>query len=236
MMVDAEWLARDNNRIQKLIKDANLRFGAACFAGIDYRQSRKLDRVYIARLSDFAWAKEAKNIIFTGATGTGKTWLACAFGAEACRKGLHVAFYRVNRLLGDMSLASGSGTLEKLLAKLRKADILILDDWGLSAINPIEGRHLLEVFEERCGERSTIISAQLPVAKWHGLFEDSTVADAVLDRIVHNAYRIELHGLSMRPAADRAKYIEAPDGAQNRMNVVDDLSSPNGNEEGELVE
>jgi DNA replication protein DnaC len=198
MLADAEWLARKNNRVRKLIVDAKLRIPTACFADLDYRPSRKLDRAYLARLSDFAWVREAKNAIITGCTGTGKTWLACAFGAEACRKGLRVSYQRVTRLLNDLAAASASGDLAKLLNRLKKADLLILDDWGLNTLNPLEGRLLLEVFEDRFAEGSTIIAAQLPVSKWHGLFEDSTAADAVLDRVVHNSYRFVLQGPSMR--------------------------------------
>jgi len=216
MMADAEWLSRENSRIQKRLKEANLRFSTACLADIDYRPSRKLDRVYIVRLSDFAWVKDAKNMILTGCTGTGKTWLACAFGAEACRKNLRVSFYRVNRLLNEMAVAAASGSVSKLLAKLKKSDILILDDWGLTTLNPLEGRFLLEVFEDRYSERSTIISAQLPVAQWHGLFEDSTVADAVLDRVVHNAHRLELHGSSLRTSSNNVKTDTAPFGTQDQ--------------------
>ena len=213
MMVDAEWLSRENNRIAKLTKDAKLRFSNASLADIDYRHSRKLDKAYIARLSDYSWVKEARNMIFTGCTGTGKTWLACAFGAAACQRGLRVSFYRVNRLLNDMALANASGSLGKLLHKIKRDKILILDDWGLSRLNPLEGRFLLEVFEDRYGEGSTIFSAQLPIVKWHELFEDSTVADAVLDRVVHNAHLIELHGPSLRSATEKVKTHPAPDGA-----------------------
>jgi len=198
MMADAEWLSRENNRIKKLTKEAHLRIAAACFADVDYRPSRKLDRACIARLTDFTWVKEAKNLAITGATGTGKTWLACAFGAEACSKGIRTVFYRVNRLLNELAVAQGSGNLNRVLTKLKKAGILILDDWGLTSLSSTEGRLLLEVFEDRFGERSTIISAQMPVSKWHDLFEDSTIADAVLDRLVHNSYRIELQGSSLR--------------------------------------
>jgi DNA replication protein DnaC len=191
-------MARKNNRVKKLTADAKLRVPTACFADVDYRPSRKLDRVYVARLSDFAWVREAKNVIITGCTGTGKTWLACAFGVEACRKGLRVTYYRVNRLLNDLVAAFASGDLNKLLNRLKKADLLILDDWGLNTLNPPEGRLLLEVFEDRFGEGSTIIAAQLPVSKWHGLFEDSAAADAALDRVVHNSYRFVLQGPSLR--------------------------------------
>jgi len=212
MIADAEWLSRDNSRIKKLMKSANLRFPTACFADIDYRPSRKLDRAYLARLSGLSWVKDARNIILTGCTGTGKTWLACAFGVQACRTGLRVAYYRVNRLLYEMAVAKGSGCEGKLLAKLKKCDILILDDWGLSSLNPVEGLFLLDVLEDRYGESSSIISAQLPVTLWHGLFEDSTVADAVLERAVHNSYRLELQGPSMRVSADRAEADIGGDG------------------------
>jgi DNA replication protein DnaC len=217
MMVDAEWLSRENNRIQKLSKAANLRFSNTCFADIDYRPSRKLERATIARLSDFTWVKEAKNMIITGATGCGKTWLACAFGQEACHKGFSVAFYRVNRLLIEIAQNSDPASQNKLLKSLKKIDILILDDWGLSNLNTIEGRFLLEVFEDRYNISSTILSAQVPVPKWHELFEDSTIADAVLDRVVHNAHRIALHGHSLRAAADKTnRSHQAPDGAQDQ--------------------
>jgi DNA replication protein DnaC len=216
MITDAEWLARENHRINKLTKDANLRFPTACFADIDYRQSRKLDRAYIARLSDFEWVKESKNLILTGCTGTGKTWIACAFGAQACHAGLRVAFYRVGRLINELMIASGSGSIHKLLAKLKKVDILILDDWGMTMLTTLECKFMLEVFEDRYNERSTIISAQLPVAKWHDLFEDSTVADAVLDRIVHNAHRIELYGPSMRPLVNKDRLFGSPGGEMSQ--------------------
>jgi len=208
MLADAEWLARKNNRIKKLSRDANLREANACFADIDYRAARKLDRQAIARLTDFAWVKEKRNLIVTGSTGTGKTWLACAFGQEACRLGIRTRFFRVSRLINELILATGSGNLAKALAKLAQADILILDDWGLNTITPAESRLLLEVFEDRFGIRSTIIAAQLPVPKWHDLFEDKTIADAILDRLVHNAHRFEIHGPSMRSCHNKKPEAE----------------------------
>jgi DNA replication protein DnaC len=210
MMTDAEWLSRENSRVKKRLNEANLRFSSAGLADVDFRPSRKLDRAYIARLSDFTWVREARNMILTGCTGTGKTWLACAFGTQACLIGLRVAFFRVNRLLNEMTVAAGAGGMNKFLAKLKKTDLLILDDWGLAMLNPLEGRFLLELFEDRYNLRSTIFAAQLPVAKWHGLFEDSTVADAILDRIIHNSHRIELHGPSLRHSVQHAN-----DGAQD---------------------
>jgi DNA replication protein DnaC len=208
MLADAEWLARKNNRIKKLVGDANLREANACFADIDYRAVRKLDRQAIARLTDFAWVKETRNLIVTGATGTGKTWLVCAFGQEACRLGIRTRFYRLSRLINELTLAAGSGNLAKSLAKLAHADILILDDWGLNTIPPAESHLLLEVFEDRIGIRSTIIAAQLPVSKWHDLFEDKTIADAILDRLIHNAHRFEIHGPSMRSRHDEKHATE----------------------------
>jgi len=214
MLADAEWMSRDNNRIKKLISEAKLRVPDASFANLDYRPQRKLDRAYIARLSDFSWVREAKNIITTGATGTGKTWLACAFGVEACRKGLRVVYYRTNRLLGELAAMSAAGSLAKILLRLKRTDLLVLDDWGLTTLNPLEGRLLLEVFEDRFGESSTLIAAQLPVSKWHSLFEDSTVADAALDRVVHNSYRFELQGPSMRrQSSSDMQDDHSPDGA-----------------------
>jgi DNA replication protein DnaC len=214
MMIDAECLSRENNRINRLIKEAGMCYSTACIADVDYRPSRKLDRAIIARLSDFAWVKNANNLVMTGCTGTGKTWIACAFGTDACRRGFRVAFYRTNRLLNEMTVASGSGNMDKLLAKLKKADIMILDDWGLTTFTPLEGRFLHEVFEDRCNKLSTIFSAQLPVSKWHELFEDSTVADAVLDRIVHNSYHLELHGASLRAKVEIITPSAEPDPAQ----------------------
>jgi DNA replication protein DnaC len=216
MMVDAEWLSRENKKVYRLMKEANLRFPTACFGDIDYRPVRKLNRAYIARLTSFEWAKESINLFLTGSTGTGKTWLACAFGAEACHRGLNVRFYRVNRLLGEMAIAIAAGTITKLLTKIKKTDILILDDWGLMPINPAEGRFLLELFDDRYKEKSTIISAQLPVSKWHEMFEDATLADAVLDRIVHNSHRLELEGASLRPINQQSSLDNAPCGGKNQ--------------------
>lgn len=165
---------------------------------MDYEPRRKLDRAIVARLADCAWVNEHRNLIITGATGTGKTFLASAFGNAACRQGLKTKYYRVNRLLTDLAIGRGDGSYNKIMRDLKKADLLILDDWGMTVLDPVSGRDLIEVVEDRFGYHSTIISGQLPVKDWHELFEDSTVADAVLDRLIHNAYRFQLHGPSKR--------------------------------------
>jgi len=198
MITDAEWLSRNNQQTKRRIKEAGLRISTACFKDLDYQPTRKLSQAYVARLSDFAWVRDAKNIVITGPTGTGKSYLACAFGAEACRQGLRVKYYRVNNLLAELCAAYNDGRLTKFLKSLHKADILILDDWGLSNLNALQGRVLHEVFEFRINEKSCILAAQLPVSKWHELFVDSTIADAVLDRLVYSSYRLELQGPSMR--------------------------------------
>ena len=197
MIVDAEWLSRENNRTEKLLRQANLREHAS-LADIDFDPSRKLDRAEMARLGSLLWIREAKNLIITGATGTGKTYLACAFGDAACRIGIRTRYFRVSRLLADLSVGRGDGSYNKLLRALKKAQFLILDDFGLSPLSAEQGRDLLEVIEDRVGVSSTLICAQLPVSEWHALYADSTIADAILDRLVHNAYRLTPDGPSRR--------------------------------------
>ncbi|HAX53328.1 MAG TPA: AAA family ATPase, partial [Lachnospiraceae bacterium] len=199
MIVDAEWLAKANNRLQRFLRKANLREPSANLENINFDHKRNLDKTTIARLADCSWIKEGKNLIITGATGTGKTYLVSAFGNAACRKNLKVHSYRVNRLLTDLAISRGDGSYNRLLKDLKKPDLLILDDFGMAPIDPGACRDLLEVIDDRHGRKSIAISAQLPVAKWHAVFEDATIADAVLDRVVNNAYRIELKGPSLRP-------------------------------------
>ena len=198
MLVDAEWLSRQNKKLHRLLKTANLRNPEACLEDVEYAASRKLEKIQVARLSDLFWIREGRNLFITGACGTGKTWLASAFGNAACRKGLKVQSLRVNRLLGDLLAARNDGTWAKLLASLKKPDLLILDDFGLSPLDPLHCRDVLEIVDDRYGRGSILVTAQLPVDRWHGVFEDPTIADAVLDRLVHNAHRIALHGPSMR--------------------------------------
>ena len=198
LMVDMECLFRFNNKLERLIKAANLREPAACLEDLNFDAKRKLDKSIIARLSDGVWISEGKNLIITGATGTGKTFLSCAFGNAACRLGKKVRSYRTNRLLTDLEIGRGDGSYNRILADLKKPDLLILDDFGMAPLSAVACRDLMEVVDDRHERKSILITAQLPVASWYSLFEDATIADAVLDRTVNNSYRIQLSGPTMR--------------------------------------
>jgi len=201
MIIDAQWLSQHNNRLKRLLTGATLRITDACLEDLDYEPRRNLDRSMVNRMAAMNWLHEKHSLIITGACGTGKTYLACAFGNAACRRGFKTKYYRVNRLLTDLNVSQGDGTYHKLMRELKKTDLLILDDWGMALLDSSSSRDLLEVIEDRYGYRSTIISGQLPVKNWHELIEDSTIADAILDRLVHNAYRFELKGPSRRRIA-----------------------------------
>lgn len=165
---------------------------------IDYRHSRGLDKGLVQSLAGCQWVKEHLNVLITGPTGVGKTWLACALVHKACREGYTAQYVRLTRLLRELTIAKGDGQYAKLLTNLAKVDVLILDDWGLMKLSAENRRDLLEVLEDRHGRRSTIATSQLPIEEWHGVIGDATLADAILDRLVHNAYKINLRGESMR--------------------------------------
>jgi DNA replication protein DnaC len=220
LMVDAEWRNRYNARINRLLKAAKLRCPSACLEDIDFATERNLDRAFIARLSDMAWLAESRNLFITGACGVGKTWLASAFGNAACRLGKHVTSHRVSRLLDNLRAARADGVWGKLLATLKKPDLLILDDFGLDRLDATHCRDIFEIIEDRYGSGSVLITAQLPIAEWHGVFDDATIADATLDRLVHNAYRLELRGPSRRTARCSAT-PDASSGAERSCNAYD---------------
>ena len=205
MMVDAECLARFNKRLKKLIRQANLREPSACLENVNYDPRRALDKTAVARLSDCIWIREGRNVIITGACGTGKTYLASAFGNAACRLGLKVRSIRVTRLLTDLFVGRGDGSYNRILNDLKKPDLLILDDFGIAPLEPAACRDLLELVDERHGSKAILITAQLPVSDWHAVFEDPTVADAVLDRLVHNSYRFQLAGPTLRTGDPKQK-------------------------------
>ena len=197
LLGDREMTERDNRRMSSRLRRAKLRH-AAILEDIDYRNSRGLDKGLVQSLASCQWVKEHLNVLITGPTGVGKTWLACALAHKACREGYTAQYVRLTRLLRELTIAKGDGQYSKLLTSLAKVDVLILDDWGLMKLSAENRRDLLEVLEDRHGRRSTIATSQLPIEEWHGIIGDATLADAILDRLVHNAYKINLRGESMR--------------------------------------
>ena len=198
LLVEAEWLDRQNKRLVRSLKEAKLRISAACIEDIKFDAVRKLDRKKIRALSSCRWIDDHQNVIITGKTGVGKSYLACALAQQACRKGYRAIYRRVSRLFDELRLAHADGTYPRLLARLARVDVLVIDDWGLSTLKDGERRDLLEIMEDRYGLRSTIWTSQLPVDAWHDHIGDPTVADAICDRVVHNAHRIVLKGSSRR--------------------------------------
>jgi DNA replication protein DnaC len=198
MLVDAEYLARDNRRVTARLREAKLKLPQASIEDIDYEPRRRLDRAVIRQLATCRWIEEHHNILITGLTGTGKSYFGCAFGTQACRRGFRVLYYRASRLFDDFVLARATGGHVRLLAKLARMDVLIIDDWALRPLAEQDRHDLLEIFEDRYDLRSTIMTSQLEPEKWHEQIGEPTMADAILDRVVHRAHRIALKGPSRR--------------------------------------
>lgn len=201
LLVDAEWLHRENKRLTRRLREAKLRLGQACIEGIDYAARRELDKSVIRQLATCRWVHEHQNVVITGATGTGKTFIACALAQQACRKGYRAVYRRASRLFDELTLAHADGSYESLLSRLARIDVLVIDDWTLTPAKDTDRRDLLEILEDRYGNRSTIMTSQLPTAKWHDHLGDPTVADAIADRVLHNAHRLVLKGPSRRKEA-----------------------------------
>ena len=198
LLVDAEYLARENKRLGRRLHEAKLKIGQACIEGIDYTAKRELDKGLIRQLGTCRWVQEHQNVLVTGLAGTGKTHIACALANQACRKGFRTLYCRTSRLFDELVLARATGNHVRLLGRLARMDVLILDDWGLKAIAEHERLELLEILEDRYDVRSTVVTSQLSPDKWHDRLGDPTLADAILDRLLHGAVRIALKGPSRR--------------------------------------
>ncbi len=198
LLVDTEWTARQNKRLRNLVRKAGMKYNCA-IEEIIYNPDRNIDRQQIMQLSTCTWIVDGLNVIITGATGTGKSFIGCALGNAACRSSFKVLFKRVPRLLTDLAISKGDGTYNRLMRDLKKVNLLILDDWGINPFGSSEGRDMLEVIDDRTQNNSTVIMSQLSVSDWHPLFSDPIVADAVMDRLIHGSHIIELKvNISMR--------------------------------------
>jgi len=204
LLVDQQWSWRQNQALARRLKTARLR-GNACIEDIDYRAARGLDKSVVRALTqESAWVRNHENIFVLGPTGVGKSFLASALAQKACRDGYTALNTRAAALFRDLALARADGSLRSLLARLARLDVLLIDDWAMAPLNESERRDFWEICEDRYQTRSTILTSQLPLTKWHEQIGDPTVADGILDRLVHNAHRLELRGDSMRKRRSQA--------------------------------
>jgi DNA replication protein DnaC len=198
LLIDREVASRATKRFQTRMRSAKLRHVAAAVEDVDYRTSRNLDKALFQQLMTGKWIRDRRNLMITGPCGVGKTWLACALAQKACRDNVTVLYKRLPRLFDELELAHGDGRFPRVFRSLTKVDLLILDDWGPDRLNASQRRDLMEIVEDRYGAGSTLITSQLPMDTWHEVIAEPTFADAILDRLVHNAYRLNLDGPSMR--------------------------------------
>ncbi|MGH2376434.1 MAG: IS21-like element helper ATPase IstB [bacterium] len=199
MLIDAEWSGREQRKLDQRLRGARLRHTAS-LEDVDFKAHRGLNRELVLSLARCDWTRERQNLLITGPTGVGKSYLACAFAERVCRSGFTALYLRAPRLYQELAVARGDGSYGRLLARLTRTQLLIIDDWGLAPLKDQERRDLLEVIEDRYERASTLITSQLPVKSWHEVIGDATLADAICDRLVHCAHRIELKGPSLREA------------------------------------
>jgi DNA replication protein DnaC len=200
MIIDREVSFRDTKRVTRLLKQAKLKVGSACLEDVDYRPGRGIEKKLLATLGSGDWIRHHHNCLITGPTGSGKTWLACALANAACRQGFSALYVRLPRLFEELRIAHGEGSFTRRLVALAKTDVLLIDDWGLAPPSPAERSDLLEVLDDRVSTRATVITSQLPIEHWHEYLGEPTLADAILDRILHSSHRLSLAGESMRKA------------------------------------
>lgn len=197
LMLEQESLLREQRKQARLLRQARFKL-QACIQAIDYQHPRQLDKRQIAQLAQGEWIQRAQNLLITGPCGSGKTYIACALGHQACLQGYPVRYYRLSRLLLSLQQAKADGSYHKQLQQLAKTHLLIIDDWGLETLQPAQRHDLMEIMDDRYTHQATLIISQLPTDQWYASIGDNTLADAILDRLMHNAHRIKLNGESMR--------------------------------------